>query len=82
MPDPDPTAAQPMDSPGTRATPEPDEHPGRDKSRDAVPGERNVDKSKADPDDMTATEGGTGTSGARGGGPAADFSDQRSRASE
>ena len=81
MPDPDPTAAEPMDSPGTRVTPEPDEHPGRDGSRDAVLGKRNVDENKANPDDMTA-EGGTGTSGTRGGGPAADFSDQRSRAKE
>jgi hypothetical protein len=77
MPDPDLNAAEPMDSPGTRVTPEPDEHPGHEGSRDAVLNEGNAGENKANPDDTTTTEGGTGTSGTRGGGPAADFSDQR-----
>ena len=82
MPDPDPNAAEAIDAPGTRVTPEPDEHPGHDGSRDAVSDEQNGDENKGNPDDLTATDGGTGTSGTRGGGPAADFSDQRSRADE
>lgn len=89
MPDPDPNAREPMDAPGTRVTPQPDEHPGHDtppprKASAPSPPGRTADDStrpSADefppkgPADISATEGGTGTSGSRGGGPAADFRD-------
>ena len=77
MPDPDPNAAEPMDAPGTRVTPEPDEHPGHEGSRGAAAGLQNANEEKVNPDDVAANEGGTGTSGARGSGPAANFTEER-----
>jgi hypothetical protein len=77
MPDLDPNAPEPMDAQGTRVTPAPDEHPGHEGSRHAVLGTQDVSGNKVNPDEVTAAEGGTGTSGARGGGPAANFTDQR-----
>jgi hypothetical protein len=73
MADRDPKAAEFMDAPGTRVTPEPDEHPGHDAGAGARSNATNPDVSDAGADNSAGTEGGTGTSGARGGGPAADF---------
>ena len=93
MPDPDPTARELMDAPGTRVTPEPDEHP-RGATAGFVPaarpgahghtpdrpgGREDTGLDGRGPDDLAPTEGGTGTSGSRGGGPAADFRDAADR---
>jgi hypothetical protein len=77
MPDPDRTAPEPMDAAGTRATPEPDEHPGHERPSDTSLELRARALNKINPDEGAAAEGGTGTSGSRGGGPAADFSEER-----
>ena len=77
MPDPDRTARELMDAPGTRVTPQPNEHPGQNRPRQ-VEAQGTGDPAAAgdaSPDDLTALEGGTGTAGSRGGGPAADFAD-------
>ncbi len=73
MADRNPNAPEFMDAPGTRSTPEPDEHPGHDVQTAIPPDARNPDASDNGADNTASVEGGTGTSGARGGGPAADF---------
>ena len=77
MPDPDPQAVEPMDAPGTRVTPDPGESPGHDRLREPADPLSGADGGKLNPDEVTANEGGTGTSGARGGGPASNFTDPR-----
>ncbi len=117
MPDPDRAAREMMDTPGTRVTPEADEHPtqlpGHKADGSAGAGEAGASKGQpADRPGISRTgvvigeggadfdahqnashpigepeasgdapgalpEGGTGTSGSRGGGPAADFTDQQ-----
>ena len=77
MPDPNRTAPEPMDAVGTRVTPEPDEHPGHEGSSDRSLETNAGSLNKVNPDEVAAAEGGTGTSGSRGGGPAANFTEER-----